>query len=72
MDTVVTKQQPHRLLRFNEVKYRTGLCRTSIYNRIANGEFPSPRKLGRISVWLEAEIDQWVLDIAQTQKGGNL
>ena len=63
--------RPQRLIRFPEVKHKTGLCRTAIYARIANEDFPAPRKLGRISVWVEAEIDQWISHIAGVQEGGN-
>lgn len=72
MDIDVATQRPHRLIRLAEVKYLSGLCRSAIYARIACGEFPAPRKLGRVSVWVEAEVDRWVLDVAQPQKGGNL
>ncbi|MDY0134232.1 MAG: AlpA family phage regulatory protein [Atribacterota bacterium] len=63
--------RPHRLIRFPEVKHKSGLCRTAIYTRIANGDFPAPRKLGRVSVWVEAEIDRWISDVAGAEEGGN-
>jgi prophage regulatory protein len=70
MNTIETTR-PQRLIRFPEVKHKTGLCRTAIYARIANGDLPAPRKLGRVSVWIEAEIDQWILDVAGAKEGGN-
>jgi prophage regulatory protein len=43
------------------VKARTGLSRSSIYLRIAEGTFPKPVRLGRRAVgWVEAEIQQWL------------
>ncbi|HQS03701.1 MAG: hypothetical protein B7Y07_10870 [Halothiobacillus sp. 24-54-40] len=69
MNTIETKKQP-RLIRLPEVMNKVGLCRTSIYMLIAGGQFPTPRKLGRASLWIEAEIDQWISDVAQAQKGG--
>ncbi len=50
------------ILRRKQVESRTGLSRSTIYARIAAGEFPSPINLGsdRAVGWLEAEIDQWV------------
>jgi predicted DNA-binding transcriptional regulator AlpA len=38
----------------------TGLCKASIYNRIADGIFPPGRKLdpnGRAVIWFEDEIE---------------
>jgi prophage regulatory protein len=47
-------------LRRQAVEARTGLSRSSIYDRIAAGEFPKPVPLGGRSVgWLESEIIEW-------------
>lgn len=64
-------RRPQRLMRLAEVKHLTGLCRSSIYARIACGEFPVPRKLGRISFWLESEINKWIDGVATKREGGN-
>lgn len=49
------------ILRLPAVKARTGLSRSSIYLRVAQGRFPSPISLGDRAVgWVEAEIDRWV------------
>ena len=51
------------ILRLPEVKQRSGLSRSSIYARIARGEFPRLIRLGANSVgWSAAEIDQWIAD----------
>lgn len=70
MNTIVFEKQP-RLMRLPAVMNKVGLCRTSIYMRIAEGKFPAPRKLGRTSLWIEAEIDQWILEVANVTNGGN-
>ena len=50
-----------RLIRLPEVMDRIPLSRTSIYNRINDGTFPKPIKLGSKSVaWLESSIDEWI------------
>jgi prophage regulatory protein len=50
-----------RILRLQEVKARTTLGRSTIYDAIARGDFPQPMKLGLRAVgWIEAEIDAWV------------
>lgn len=46
------------LLRLPQVRARTGLSRSELYRRIANGAFPAPVKIGvRASAWSSAEID---------------
>ncbi len=43
------------------VKARTGLSRSTIYSRVAEGSFPKPVSLGARAVgWLESEIDSWL------------
>ncbi len=52
---------PTRFLRLPEVLERTGLSRSTIYVRLANGSFPRPVPLGARAVgWIEAEVDEWV------------
>jgi prophage regulatory protein len=51
----------HTILRLPDVKKSTGLSRSSIYLRIAEGNFPRPVSLGERAVgWLEAEIQEWL------------
>ena len=52
---------PERIIRMKAVKARYGLSRSTLYNRIATGEFPRPVALGPRSVgWIESEIDSWI------------
>jgi prophage regulatory protein len=49
------------ILRLPAVKSRTGLSRSTIYQRMATGSFPKPISLGERAVgWVEAEIDEWL------------
>ena len=49
------------ILRLPAVKARTGLSRSSIYLRVAEGTFPKPVRLGRRAVgWVDAEIQNWL------------
>jgi prophage regulatory protein len=51
----------HTMLRLPAVRARTGLSRSTIYLRVADGSFPLPVKLGgRAVAWLEAEIQEWL------------
>jgi prophage regulatory protein len=47
-------------LRLPEVKRRTGLSRSTIYEGMANGTFPSNVPLGpQGRGWVDKEIDEW-------------
>lgn len=49
------------ILRLPTVKARTGLSRSTIYLRMAQGAFPKPIPLGGRAVgWVEEEIDGWL------------
>ena len=48
-------------LRLKQVKSLIGLCISSIYNKINEGTFPRPVKLGPQSVaWLQSEVQLWM------------
>jgi prophage regulatory protein len=50
-----------RILRRREVEGRVGLSRSTIYERIAQGEFPRPIRLGKRAVgWHESAIAAWL------------
>ena len=52
---------PTRFLRRPEVTARTGLSRSTIQVRLAEGHFPRPVSLGSRAVgWIEAEVDEWI------------
>jgi prophage regulatory protein len=51
----------HTILRLPAVKAKTGLSRSTIYLRVAQGTFPKPVGLGGRAVgWLDAEIQDWL------------
>ena len=69
-DKTTTKPK-HRFIRLPEVLSRTGLGRTSVYRKMAEGTFPKSLKLGgppkdpeafdsRAVAWIEDEIDKWL------------
>ncbi len=50
-----------RIVRLPSVEARTGLSRSTIYARVAEGSFPAPVQLGARAVgWIEAEVDAWI------------
>ena len=61
----------HHILRLPQVINTTGLPRSSLYAKIAEGEFPAPIKLGQRSVgWSAAEVEAWI-DSRISQRGGH-
>jgi prophage regulatory protein len=49
------------ILRLPAVKTRTGLSRSTIYLRVAEGRFPKPISLGARAVgWIDAEVEAWL------------
>jgi len=61
-----------KILRLKEVKTRTGLGRSTIYLRIAQGSFPRSIALGERAVgWLESDLDEWINElIRQSRQDG--
>ena len=52
-----------RFMRLTEVIRDTGLGRSSIYKRIADGVFPKQVPLGGRTVgWVSDEIEAWILE----------
>ncbi len=50
-----------KFLRLPEVISRIGFRRTAIYQKIAEGTFPAPVKLGpRAVAWVSEEIEKWM------------
>ena len=51
------------ILRLPLVKSRSGLSRSTIYQRVGAGTFPKPVNLGARAVgWIESEIDDWLAE----------
>lgn len=49
------------LLRLDQVRARTGLSRSSVYAKVASGDFPRPVAIGsRAVAWVESEIAGWI------------
>ena len=62
--TLFDKQREHArlaVLRLPAVKARTGLSRSTVYLRMADGSFPKSISLGPRTIgWIETEIDDWL------------
>lgn len=50
-----------RILRLPNVLDRTGLSRSTVYQRVSEGRFPKPVSLGARAVgWVESDIEEWI------------
>ncbi len=61
------------ILRLNQVRQRTGLGRSTVYDKVKAGDFPAPVALGNRAVgWVEAEVTDWIAGrIAASRKQPN-
>jgi prophage regulatory protein len=60
----------HKLLRLPQVKASTGLSKSTIYTRIAEGTFPKQIPLGpRLVVWVESDIQNWISEQVSAARG---
>ncbi len=55
--------QPDRIIRLSTVLVRTGLSRSTIYRKIADGTFPAQIKISVHGAgWRESDINRWIDD----------
>jgi prophage regulatory protein len=52
--------KPDRFLRLQDVLYRIGISRSSVYKLMETGQFPAQIKIGYSSVWSERAIVAWM------------
>ena len=56
-------REPDRIIRLRTVLSRTGLSRSTIYRKIAEGTFPPQIKISiNGSGWRESDINRWIAD----------
>jgi prophage regulatory protein len=56
-------RDPERIVRLKTVLARTGLSRSTIYRKIAEGTFPAQLKISTNGTgWHESEIKRWITD----------
>jgi prophage regulatory protein len=64
------KNLQEKLLRLPQVKETTGLSKSTIYARIAEGTFPKQIPLGpRLVVWVESDIQNWISEQVSAARG---
>lgn len=55
-----------RLIRLPQVLALVGLGKTTIYALMKDGEFPQPRKVRHLSLWVESEVQAWIASVVKT------
>ena len=61
-------KQQINILRLKQVQGRTGLSRSTIYDRMGKGTFPRSINLGARAVgWLESEINAWLFSCIENR-----
>jgi prophage regulatory protein len=69
--TVADQRSPSVILRLHQVMARTGLARSTLYERIQAGAFPTQISLGARAVgWLESDVEAWIarqIDISRAR-----
>lgn len=62
---IISVPAPERIIRLKTVLDRTGLSRSTIYRKMAEGTFPPQLKIGVHGAgWHESAIDRWVANPA--------
>ena len=64
------RAKPTRFLSLRQVLDRTSISRSLVYQLIKDEErpFPAPVHIGRRSVWVEGEIEEYMKAIIQTSR----
>ena len=57
-----------QLLRIEDVSQKTTLAKSTIWLKIAQGNFIPPAHIGGICVWKAADIDSWIESHFQSEK----
>ncbi|GEO82978.1 helix-turn-helix transcriptional regulator [Pararhodospirillum oryzae] len=59
-------REPDRIIRLKTVLSRTGLSRSTIYRKIAEGSFPARLRISTNgTVWHESDINRWIKNPAE-------
>jgi predicted DNA-binding transcriptional regulator AlpA len=64
-------QRPQRLLNKSQLLDRVPLSYPSIWDAMKRGAFPRSRVVGRRVMWVEAEVDDWILQLEVKDLGSD-
>ena len=58
-------------LRLSKVLATVGKSKSYVYEEINHDRFPKPVKIGRTSVWVDSEIQDWIESRIADRDGGS-
>ncbi|MEZ2330642.1 helix-turn-helix transcriptional regulator [Mesorhizobium sp. RCC_202] len=62
--------RPDRIIRLKTVLARTGLSRSTLYRKIAEGAFPAQIKISINGAgWRESDVNRWIADPVSWHSG---
>lgn len=50
----------NKIIRLPQVRGMVGLGTTAIYDKMKKNDFPKQIKIGRLSGWVESEVQAWI------------
>ncbi|WP_366918997.1 helix-turn-helix transcriptional regulator [Burkholderia cepacia] len=56
------------MLRLPAVLSMVGLGKTTVYDMVKQGEFPRPRRVRNLSLWVESEVQHWIQTVTSTNR----
>ncbi len=49
-----------KLARIEDIAHQTTFSKSTIWSKIAKGEFLPPTKIGGIAFWKQSDVDEWI------------
>ena len=62
-------KEPERLLTIHGVCDQAGVRTSYIYERMKEGKFPKSIRVGRRAMWLQSEIQGWIRQQVEANRG---
>ena len=63
------EQEKIRFIDLDEVMDMVGLSRSTVYEKIKEGVFPAPVKIGHVSRWVESEVQEHLKRLIEARDG---
>ena len=67
MEISILPNPQRRLLRLSEVEQIINMRRSWVYDQVAQGCFPKPLKIGRMSRWDSLAIEEYLASLSTQQ-----
>lgn len=64
----MSEEKPLKLIRIGDIAYKTTMSESTIWMKVAKGEFIAPAKMGGLAVWRESDVDDWINKLFEKEK----